>query len=402
MSSPSTAAAFRKIAAITFFTMAARGLVLPFVNLYLKSTGFTATQIGLLVSLSALVQLVVTPLLNSLADRTHQHRRLYYGMIIANILALLGIVSGLSQLFLAGSIIVRDASDTPGAALLSQLTITWLGEQKRAIYGRLRAWGSFGWGVTTLVSGRLFAAGGYPLLFLLAALLNLILLPTIRVLPQRTTGQAAERVSLPPRSNTFYIYLLSVFLFYVGFNAIAAFSFIYFRENLGASNELIGIVSSVGALSEIPSMLLFDRLLRWTTIRTTLMFGMLGQSLLWIGYTLLTGSTFLIPLMMIRGTFFTFYNLSATLLVARISHPANVATNQALAQVTVPGIAVLLTGSLSGWLFDYAGPHVLFQIAGLTAILAVALLLFARRQLEAEIQRMSTLREANLHQPPAA
>lgn len=381
------------IAVITFFTFAARGLVLPFINIYLKSTGFTATQIGLLVSVSALIQLLITPLLHTLADRSHKHRRLYYSLLISNALSILGVVSHTSQFFLGGAIIVRDSSDNPSASLLSQLTITWLDGQKMAIYGRLRAWGSFGWAVATLISGRIFALGGYPLLFILAAVFNLILLPFVKVLPERTTEHIARPTATPSRSRIFYIYLLSVFLFYVGANAISAFSFIYFQENLGASNEVIGIISSVSALAEIPSMILIDRLLRRTNMRTTLAIGAMGQAILWIGYTILAGPVLLIPLMIIRGTFYTFYNVSATLLVARISHPSNVATNQALAQVTVPGLAVLLTTWVGGWIFDNAGPHFLFQLAAIVGIVAAVLVILIRRHLTAEITRVQILRE---------
>jgi PPP family 3-phenylpropionic acid transporter len=313
--------------------------------------------------------------------------------LISNALALVGVVSHVSQFFLGGAIILRDSSDTPAASLLSQLTITWLDAQKLAIYGRLRAWGSFGWAVATLVSGRIFALGGYPLLFILAAIFNIILLPLGNVLPIHTSTPEPKQTAAPSRSTAFYIYLLSVFFFYVGANAIAAFSFIYFKENLGASNEVIGIISSVSALAEIPSMLLMDRLMRRVNIRTTLAIGAMGQAILWVGYTMLTGPSLLIPLMIIRGTFYTFYSVSATLLVSRISHPSNVATNQALAQVTVPGIATLLTVFGSGWLYDNAGPEFLFHIAALVGILAAILVLIARRQLTAEVLRMQTLRE---------
>ncbi len=385
--------ALPQIAVITFFTFAARGLVLPFVNIYLKSTGLSATQIGLLISFSALVQLLITPILHTWADRTHQHRRLYYGFLISNALALVGVVTQISQFMLGTAIIVRDSSDSPSASLLSQLTITWLDEKKLAIYGRLRAWGSFGWAVATLVSGRIFAAGGYPLLFILAALFNIILLPLVRILPARTSVAQETQSTAPPRSNIFYVYLLSVFLFYVGANAIGAFGFIYFKENLGASNEVIGIISSVSALAEIPSMILIDRLLRRTNIRTTLAIGAMGQAILWLAYTMLTGPSLLIPLMIIRGTFYTFYNVSATLLVSRISHPSNVATNQALAQVTIPGIAILLTVFVSGWLYDNAGPEVLFQIAAFMGVVAAILVVVVRRQLTAEVTRMQLIRE---------
>ncbi|NJM32884.1 MAG: hypothetical protein HC848_08570 [Limnobacter sp.] len=44
-------------------------------------------------------------------------------------------------------------------------------QRKQAIYGRLRSWGSFGWAVTTLISGRIVTIGGYPLLFVLTGLI---------------------------------------------------------------------------------------------------------------------------------------------------------------------------------------------------------------------------------------
>jgi PPP family 3-phenylpropionic acid transporter len=385
--------ALRRMAVITFMTFAARGLAIPFVGLYLKSVGFQATEIGFITSLSALVQLVVTPALNSLADQTGTHRVLYTRLLAGNALAGIGMVVFTANRFLlGGAVILRESTDTPSAALLSQLTITWLDERKRAIYGRLRAWGSLGWAVTTLVSGRIYALGGYPLLFLLFSAFNLALMPLVKVLPERTANRQAYDGPLPPRSLTFYMLMASLFLFAVGNNAYSTFSFIYFRENLGASNELIGIISSVAALSEIPSMVLIDRLLRRTNTRTTLIIGMLGQAVLWIGFTLLTQATFLIPLMVFRGTFFTFFNVSMALLVSRVSHPANAATNQALAQVTVPGLAVLLAGWVNGWLFDNAGPDTLFRFAAFTAILAAVVLLWARGRIAAQEQAMGELR----------
>jgi len=386
-------AAFRRIAGITFLTFAARGLTLPFLNLYLVSIGFSATEIGGLITLSALVQLIVPPALHALADRARQHRRLYYGLLAGNAVASFGLVAfAANPLLLRGAYIVRDSSDSPGASLLSQLTITWLDQRKQAIYGRLRGWGSFGWAVTTFVSGRIAAIGGYPLLFMLAGIINL-LLPLVTVLPERTAERHTRATVHAPRSLAFYLLMASFFLFAFGNNAIAAFSFIFFRQNLGATDDIIGIVSSVAALSEIPSMIFIDWLLRRTNIRTTLALGMLGQALLWVGYTLLVGPTFLIPLMAFRGTFFTFFNVSATLLVSRISHPANAATNQAIAQVTVPSLAVLVAGALNGWMFDNLGPYVLFNVAALMAVLAVVLLLAARQQIAAQDDRMQALRQ---------
>jgi len=374
--------AIYRIALLQFVTFAGRGIVYPFISLYLISIGFSGTQIGLLTSVSALAQLSAAPLLHALADRYGRQRRLYYGLVIGNIAACLGavLIPG-SQLWLSTMIVLRDASDMPSVTLLSQLTITWLQQQRRQIFGQIRAWGSFGWAVTTVLAGRIAAVAGYPPLFVLSALANLILLPQLTILPRQTAQPHERSAALSSRPRGLYILLASVFLYYVGASAFSAFSSIYFKRTLGASDELIGLTSSLAALSEIPAMLLIDRVLRRVDIRATLMVGICGLGALWFGSSQLTGTTLLIPLMLMRGTFFTLQIISITLLVSRISHASNVATNQVLTQVTIPGLAILLTGSLNGWLFDHIGARALFQLAALLAVLSTGLLIVARKAL---------------------
>jgi PPP family 3-phenylpropionic acid transporter len=377
-----TRSGFYQIAALTFMTYAARGFILPYINLYLISVGFSGTQIGLLASVSALVQLVVTPLLHTFADHAGRHRQLYYGLLLGNACACFGLLGFANfPLLLSGSILLRDSTDTPSAALLSQLTLTWLKQRQRNVYGRLRAFGSLGWAVTTMISGWFYGLGGYALLFALSAALNLVLIPQVKVLPQRTTEPHEKPNGKASRPRGFYILLASVFLYFVGNTAFSAFSNVYFKQGLGASNEMIGVLSSVAGLSELPAMILIDRLLRRADIRATLILGMLGLGGIWFTASLLAGPTLLIPLMMVRGTFFTLQNVSLTLLVSRISHSVNAATNQALTQVTVPALAVLLTGSISGWLFDHAGGRVLLQAATAMAVVSSILLMIAWKQL---------------------
>ena|SRR5947207_6126364 len=112
---------------------------------------------------------------------------------------------------------------------------------------------------------------------------------------------------------------------------------------------------------------------------------------LWIALSQLHGAALVIPLMMVRGTFFTLQSISITLLVARISHPAHVATNQALAQVTIPGSATLLTGYIAGRMFDLVGARTLFQLGALMAGLAAVVLIATRKQLAGRTDQASGL-----------
>ena len=53
-----------------------------------------------------------------------------------------------------------------------------------------------------------------------------------------------------------------MFVFYIGSSAFSAFSNVYYKYTLGASNEMVGFLASLAALSEIPAMMLIDYLLR--------------------------------------------------------------------------------------------------------------------------------------------
>jgi MFS transporter, PPP family, 3-phenylpropionic acid transporter len=379
----------QSLAAVTFLNYAARGLTFPFISLFLVAVGFSGTEIGFILSASAALRLIFPPLVHTIADRTDAHRKLFYGLTVGNSVTTAALVAVTSNIGLGATVVLRDSLDMPSASLLSQLTITKLGQMGRNIYGRLRAWGSLGWAVTTLVSGAIFSVGGYALLFISAAVLNLLSLPFSRTLPEHTSEsmqQDEQDERLPKatirRKPGFYVLMASNMLFYIGFSAIAGFSNIYFQEELGASTALIGVLASVAALAEIPSMIFIDSLLKRLNIRMTLNIGMLGMAGIWFAFALLEGTSLLIPLMIIRGTFYTFHNVTMTLLVSRISHPSNVSTNQAIAQVTMPAIASLLTGSVAGWIFDNIGARTLFQVGALIGVLAVLILIAGRRTLK--------------------
>ena len=368
-----------KVGALQFLSFAARGFVVPFASLYLASQGFSAGQIGLLLSLNALVQLLVSPVLSASADRSGRHGGLYRRLIVGNAAALLAFTAPLNPWWLGGMLVLRDLSDLAGAALLSQLTIAWLARRGLDAFGRIRMWGSLGWAVATLVSGTLFAAGGYPLLFLTAAGISLSTLPLSRALPARIVDRSQVRPTA--RGRSFYLLLGCLLLYYVGVSTVNAFSPLYFQKGLGADTGTVGLLMSIAAIGELPAMLLIDAVLRRWGTRAGLVVGTVGLAGLWVGYTLLSGPALLVPLMLLRGTFFTLQSVSVTLLVSQVSHPGNAATNQAIMQVTLPAVATLLTGSVAGHVFDLYGGRTLFQVAAALALVSAVLIVLLRKRL---------------------
>ena len=70
-----------------------------------------------------------------------------------------------------------------------QLTITFLMSRGKAILGRLRSFASLGFTLASLLAGQLFALGGYPMLFWVAAFVALLTTLTATIFPGQSQGK---------------------------------------------------------------------------------------------------------------------------------------------------------------------------------------------------------------------
>ncbi|MCA9912270.1 MAG: MFS transporter [Anaerolineae bacterium] len=361
----------RTLAILSFINFAALGLVAPYLNIYLREIGMSGTAIGLLVSLGALLELLLNPVVNAWADRFRSHRFVYRWQIV---------IVGIAQLILSffrlplvvGGAFTMSAITTRGMLeMLSQLTITRLDQLKRDIFGKVRVWGSVGWATATLVSGAIIAIGSYPLAFLMGGILRLSALPLTSALPVATDrGEDDESDVNAPRNPAVFILMISQFLFFTGLNAYGNFLWIHMREGLGIPPEQIGFHAAIFAIAEFAPMLFIDRFIANWGIRKVLLFGMLSMSLEWLAFAFIPNVPTLIALQLARGVGFTAFTIGITVIVARVSKPVNVATNRALITVTMPALAMLLTSPLAGWIYDTFGARTTFifsMVMGLTA-----------------------------------
>jgi PPP family 3-phenylpropionic acid transporter len=376
---------------IYIVTYAGRGFYAPFIGLYLLSVGFTPIELGLLTGVSALVRLVVSPWINALADRAGAHRKLLGGMIGATGLSTLGVVALLFKPWLWGMFLIRDSTDVPSAALMSQLSMTSYGAGGQGMYGKLRAMGSLGWGLATITAGFFISIGGYALLMVLSGVANLLMLPFLRTFPARTVEKSARPTHTPKRHKAFWLLMAANLCFYMGMNAMIVFSWAYFKDYLGADDAMVGLIAALMGLSEIPWMMVMSRIYKRVPVRKALWIGIVGQAVFFLSMALLTDSALLIVFGIVRGGFYAFQNISLTVMVNQISHPVNAATNQAIAWVTVPGIAAVIMGPFSGWMYDHGLARPLFAISGGLALIGALLLTIGRdwfRQAEERRKRI--------------
>ena len=372
--------------ALQFLSLAGLGVVWPYINVYLTDIGFSGTAIGTLGSAGALVSLVFTPLLNKIADRYRMHRRLFMlylgGFAVANIIFAM---SNLYWLIIIAVLLFRMTS-LPSMTLGMQMTITHLSQVGKAMLGRVRSFSALGFGAAGIIAGQLFALGGYTLIFWVAVAFALASIQLSTVFPAKTADKTtAEDAPRQPRNRGFYVLAASQFFVWMGaFNSFA-FIFIHFTDNLGVPPAQIGIWAAILGAVEAPFLFLMDSILPKVRIRIAYIISVFGIAL----FTLLLGLVQSLPMLafvlVLRGLSWPGFHLSSFQLVNAISRPRNVSTNQALLQVTIPGAALLLTGSFFGWAYHNLGAGAFFALCALAYVIGAGVLIVGFRLFETQV-----------------
>ena len=372
-----------RLMALQFLSLAAVGVGWPYVNVYLTELGFSGTLIGTLGSAGALLSLGLTPLLNQIADRYMMHRRLLMIYLVGFALANVIFATSGIELLIVFAVMLFRVTVSPSITLGMQLTMAHLIRSGKAILGQARAFASLGFAAASLLAGQLFALGGYSLLFWVGAGFALLSVSMATVFPAKPKEKVkADDEPKQPRNRGFYVMAAAQFFISMGTYNAFAFIFIHFSQNLGIPAADIGLWAAIMGAVEIPFFYMMDAILPRVRIRIAYIVSVSGIAL----FTLVLGAVESLPLLALmlvfRGLVWPGFHLSSFQLVNAISHSRNVATNQAIIQVTMPSIALLLTGSFFGWTFDNLGAGAFFALCALACAIGVCIVVAGFRLFE--------------------
>lgn len=359
---------------------AAGGVIKPFLSLYLKEVGLSGTQIGLLGSWAAFAGIAVTPLVGVLADRTQRHR-----LTLSIIVMLKGISSALlvintATFWLISMVSIRIVTAQAQDAMMNRLTFAYLKVGKRLNLGSIRFWGAISFATTSLMTGWLATDGSISVLFPLAGVMGVLAGFLVGAFP-KTMVQDDDPQQADPSVNRrgLRFFFLIIFLHGFAVSGVDTFLFIHVADGLGAGNDLIGLLGALGSIAPIFTFHLTDRMIkRWgSAVVMALGFGVLAMT--WASYLFVNSALLTIPLVIIQGLMNPLFLVSMILILGDLGLPKRGATNQMLAQLTIPGIAVIIAQPISGWLFDTVGGQAVLLLAAII-IGFTALLLFKQRR----------------------
>lgn len=363
---------------IRFFyllTQGAFGIYMPFINVYFGvGRGLSGREIGWLFAVAPLMTLLVAPVWGSAADAQHSRLRTLRWALAgtAGTILLVGQVESFWQILLAVSLF---AAFQVAIIPLGDGVVAACAAAQKVSFGSLRLWGSVGFAAGGLLFGQFERWFGLGAIFPIYAILIALAVPAAwQMVPREPLTHRQQDRTLALLKD----YPLTRFLIVAGIAATgitAGYIFLYvFLAELGASAGLMGSVSAIGALTEVPAMLWGGRMIRRNGPQRVFAVGIALFCLAWGLYAFLPSPTYAPLVQAFNGLAMGLLWPAGVTFVAQRAPAGRVATAQALLSAVMYGVAPLVASPLAGTLFDLAGARIV--LASASAILLFGLVLF--------------------------
>lgn len=347
-------------------------------TIYYLAKGLTKAQIGVVEGLMPLVGVTAQSAWAVLADVYKARTRVY----------LVTSVFGTLSLLLLGvpRIVGRDFKRILGVSLLTRLFCSAGILDAYALdvldapqlYGRLRLWGSVGWGCGALAMGIIndhFGFGPNFIVFGVANLLRIVLLGSL-VPEYDSKSPRFDDLSAVLASSAFLVLMAEVLVFGMAIGVVERLLFVYVVDDLKGSTTLCGLVVFVSSLCNIPIFQNAAWFLRVVGHHRLMLLSQFCYFTRVVGYTLLRPQTayFILVLETLHGFTFAALWIAAVEQTRRLAPDGWQSTFQSLLQTVYYSLGPGLGALTGGFLWHRYNARFMYR-----AFAAAVALLFALR-----------------------
>lgn len=358
------------------------GVLFPFVSVILETRGFSAAEIGIVLSLTAVAYTVVLPAWGHVGDVVLGRRRTLQAAAVGTGLSALWFGAPLPAVLVAAGLVACSVLQSGLGMLADAVTVNALADRADR-FGRYRLIASAAFAVSTVAAGFLFDRAGYQPAFLLAAALGLLMgagtarlpdAPRARLsdyaagaggrLSTRWSGSLGTAVRISPR-----IVGVMVAVVLVNLGVVASFTFLPLRlVEIGGAPSVIALSAALSAVFEIPSMLAAARVAGRVGLRGLFAIGCLSYALAFATWVVLADPGLIVASRVFTGIGYGSMTVSAVLTVGALLPDRLQASGQALYAMSAMGIAAILANLAGGFVFGALGYGWVFGLGSVAAV----------------------------------
>jgi len=361
---------FASVSTAFFLLFIGMGIWVPYVPLYLATRGLSGTEIGLVLGLAPAARWTAAIPWAYAADRLRIRHALFLAATVASTLCLAGlaVADRLETILLAVAAVAAF-----GAPLIPMMDAMCADHLPRlgGDYGRLRAFGSLGFVVGSVLAAAVIARSSPLVVPWMLVAAQVVLPATALRLPREQHGhvesfRAPWRLLSPPMN----AFLLSSLLFNLGAGAWAGFFSVHTRA-LGLPDWVPGVTWGLGVVTEVAALWVGRGVFERFGPADVLVGVLLATAGRYLVTSLVQGEAATIATQLAYGPCFAFSHLAAQLVLARLVPRRSSTNGQALYGFVSFGIGGSLGLALAGALVDRLGTARVFQIEAVTTLLAI-------------------------------
>lgn len=354
------------------FYFATLGAVLPYWGLYLRENGYSATQIGIVFAALMGTKVIAPYVWGWLAD--HHGKRIYIIRSAAVLTLLAFMMVPFADSFIIMALLMTAYGFFWNAALpqVEVLTFNHLGANE-SHYGRIRLWGSVGFILSVIALGWVLEVHGLSLLplWIMASLSGVVVMTVLlRERAQTEVVHHSGGLWQTVRRPEVLCLLLACLLVQLSHGPYYTFFSIYLEDH-GYARGHIGLLWSLGVIAEIGVFLAMPWLSRRLGMRKLFMLALVVTILRWLLLAEFVNSIVAIVIVQLMHMMtFGLYHAVAVNLIHRMFKGRLQGRGQALYSSMSFGIGGGLGSLISGYLWDYTSPSVIYFCAAASALLA--------------------------------
>lgn len=258
---------------------------MPYVGLFLDDRGFTSSQIGTLLAVTALFRIIGPNLWANKADSSGRVAEvLRLGCLLAFIVFMaVFVVYDYWLLTLTFCLMMMFWT-----AVLPQLEVITIKatHASKGGYGKLRLWGSIGFIVCSLVAGSLIDVYGPSVIAIISSVsLLLLYISSLLIVSPEQKNETKHKASGDWKqafSLIFILFIISNTLLQVSFGAYYNFFALYMND-LGYSGLQTGVFITVGVFAEVFIFIFALRLVKQFDVISLLALSIILTGVRWIG-----------------------------------------------------------------------------------------------------------------------
>jgi PPP family 3-phenylpropionic acid transporter len=355
-----------------FWYFAFIGAFAPYFALYLKSLGYSASQIGVLLAVHPLARIFGPNVWGWLADHYRARGLLIRLTATATAVSFVAVFLDLGFVWTFVALLVLNIFWCAVLPLAESATLNLLGPRV-GTYGRVRLWGSVGFVAVVIAGGYLLDHFGIstlaPMVLVLLALMAMSVFP----LPRDRTG--SERTAHAPilsivSQPAVIAMFAGFFLMQVAHGPYNAFYSIHLVES-GYSKTVVGWLWALGVLAEIVLFMMLPRLMRAFSLNHILLFSFACACVRFLMIAWGVGSIgVMLAAQLLHAITFGAFHAAGVAAMHQIFRGRNQARGQALYTSLGYGLGGTLGTLMSGYTWEVWGAQWTFTIAATAALFA--------------------------------